>query len=60
MTSAELLAARHRLGLSQAALAERLGVGMMAVSRWERGARAIPPHLHLATAHLRCLKKKRR
>jgi transcriptional regulator with XRE-family HTH domain len=52
MTPADLTAARKRLGLSQTALADRLGVQRLAVGRWERGERAIPPFLHLAMTAL--------
>lgn len=38
LTTAELKAARHRLGLSQRAFAERLGVGVNSIKRWEAGA----------------------
>lgn len=48
MTRLELQAWRSRVGLSQAGLAALLGVNEMTVSRWERGARQIPPFLHLA------------
>jgi len=52
MTARQLAKARERLGLSQAALAERLDVHEMTVSRWERGALAIPTMAALA---VRCL-----
>ena len=39
---------RQKLGMTQAALAERLGVDVMTVSRWERGTRTPPPYLKLA------------
>ena len=38
---------RHRLGLTQAAFAERLGVSAQAVSFWERGTRT-PTGLYAA------------
>lgn len=38
--------------LSQAALAELLGVQRLAVVRWETGVRGIPPFLHLALKQL--------
>lgn len=38
-------ALRHALGLSQAALAERVGVDQSNVSRWENGA--VPDEVHL-------------
>lgn len=38
--------------MSQAGLAELLGVDVMTISRWERGIINIPPFLHLA---LRCM-----
>ena len=40
MTPAEIREGAHRLGLSQAQLADRLGLDVMTVSRWERGERA--------------------
>jgi transcriptional regulator with XRE-family HTH domain len=40
-TGADLRAARERLGLSQAALAERLGIDRVSVARMEIGTRAI-------------------
>ena len=52
MTPAELQAWRKQADLTQAALAELLGVDAMTVSRWERGKRAIPPFLHLALESL--------
>ena len=42
MTPAELKRSRLALGLSQTALAKRLGVHTMTVSRWERAFVAIP------------------
>lgn len=41
MTGPELVAARQRMGLTQDALAFRLGVHADTVSRWERGTRKI-------------------
>jgi len=43
MTPAQFRAIRERLGLSQAQLADRLGVAMNSVSRWEIGEREIHP-----------------
>ncbi len=37
--------ARHETGLSQEAVAERIGVSWMTVHRWERSQRAVPDHL---------------
>jgi transcriptional regulator with XRE-family HTH domain len=42
MTGSEMRGHREMLGLKQTELAERLGVHPMTVSRWERGAVAIP------------------
>lgn len=39
---------RRDLGLTQAAMAERLGVDTMTVSRWERGKHPIPRSVALA------------
>lgn len=36
MTGKELIALRHKLGLTQAALAEKIGVTKNSVARWER------------------------
>lgn len=41
MTGKELMAIRKRLGLTQAELAERLGVARFSISRQERGAHGI-------------------
>ncbi len=42
MTPTQFKKTRENLGLSQAALAERLGVTVHAVRKWEQGQRAIP------------------
>jgi len=48
MTGKDLKAWRKRWGLSQAALAKRLGVIRLTVTRWESGARPVPSFLPLA------------
>lgn len=48
MTPAELRSRREALGLSVAALAERLGVTRAAVYNWESGKRPMPQWLGLA------------
>lgn len=60
MTGPEILAARQSLGLSQATLADRLGVDVMTISRWERGEREPAPYLRLALQHLACKPRKRK
>jgi transcriptional regulator with XRE-family HTH domain len=60
VTPEELLARRKTLALTQAALAEKLNVDLMTVSRWECGARAVPPFLHLALDQLAALKRRKR
>jgi transcriptional regulator with XRE-family HTH domain len=52
MTPEGLKTWRKSRGYTQAALARALGVIPLTVTRWETGARQIPPFLHLA---LRCL-----
>jgi len=52
MTPENLKEWREANGYSQSGLAEALSVHIMTVSRWERGAREMPPFLHLA---LKCL-----
>jgi DNA-binding transcriptional regulator YiaG len=42
VTSDEFARIRKRLGLTQPALAARVGVHPMTVSKWERGAQPIP------------------
>lgn len=37
--------ARNETGLSQEAVAERIGISWMTVHRWERSQRAVPDHL---------------
>jgi DNA-binding transcriptional regulator YiaG len=53
MTPESLRTARQQLGLTQAWLAAELGVGRIAVTNWERGARPVPPWLPLAIDGLR-------
>lgn len=52
MKPEELKDWRRANNISQAGLAELLGIDVMSVSRWERGIINIPSFLHLA---LRCL-----
>ena len=52
MTPLEIVTVRGKLGLSQAALARELGVGVGAVSRWERGVAKPPSYLGLALTDL--------
>lgn len=52
MTPAQLRAARAAIGLSQAELAERLGVSHRQLGRWERGQWPVPPAIALAVEAL--------
>ena len=45
MDGAELVAWRQARNLTQAQLAELLGVHKITVSKWERGERATPGHI---------------
>ena len=42
VTASELRAVRGRLGLTQTALGQRLGVALRTVQSWEYGERSIP------------------
>ncbi len=53
MDAQQLIAARRALGLSQAALAQALGVDQATVSRWESGKARIPGAVELALAKLK-------
>lgn len=53
MTPAELKRLRARLGLTQAQLAERLGVDRNTVTRWEMGLRKISEPVSRLLATLR-------
>ena len=55
MTPQELKKWRKLNGYSQSQLAKVLGVASLTISRWERGARAIPVFLHLT---LKCVEKR--
>jgi DNA-binding transcriptional regulator YiaG len=48
MTPADIIAARERMGLTQARLADLLGVHTRTVCSWEQGRRHAPPFLRLA------------
>jgi DNA-binding transcriptional regulator YiaG len=48
----DIRAARKRMGVSQAGLADALGVDVMTVSRWERGVRLPARAVYLAISHL--------
>lgn len=52
MTPEELKQWREANRYSQNKLAEALSVHIMTISRWERGAREIPPFLKLALGYL--------
>lgn len=47
MNGAQLVAMRQELGLSQAALAERLGITRTTLRKYER-SEEIPPYIELA------------
>jgi len=52
MTGEELRAWRIKHDLSQAELAELLGVGQNTISRWEQGKRSVPLYLPLLLKYL--------
>jgi len=52
MSGEELRAWRIKHDLSQAELAELLGVKQSAISRWETEKHAIPPYLHIVLEYL--------
>ncbi len=58
MDADELREKRKALEMTQAQLAEALGVNIMTISRWERGLRSIPPHLPLALEAIEAKLKK--
>jgi DNA-binding transcriptional regulator YiaG len=55
MLPEELKTWRVKHSYSQSQLAKILDVSTVTISRWETGARDIPPFLHLT---LKCIKKK--
>jgi transcriptional regulator with XRE-family HTH domain len=59
MDADELREKRKALEMTQAQLAEALGVNIMTISRWERGLRSIPPHLPLALEAIEVKQKKK-
>jgi SOS-response transcriptional repressor LexA len=50
--SRQIEALRHRLGLSQTALARELNVSAMAISRWERGMQRPPANANIQLGNL--------
>ncbi len=48
MTPEELIAYRHKLGISQQTLAERWGISKRTIIRWEKGEVPIPKLVDLA------------
>lgn len=54
MTRADLKKWRQENAYDQISLASALNVHPMTVSKWETGARKIPPFLHLALEALEC------
>lgn len=50
MEPAYFVAWRKRVGLTQAELAETLGVNLSAVKKWEGGERKLPPYIGLLMA----------
>jgi DNA-binding transcriptional regulator YiaG len=52
ITAAEIRAFRAALGISQAGLAEALGMSKRGVEEWEAGRREAPAYLRLALAAL--------
>lgn len=59
MDGEELKKRREALRMTQEQFAEALTVHVMTVSRWERGERAIPPHLPLALETIERQRKKK-
>jgi transcriptional regulator with XRE-family HTH domain len=57
VTGRELKALRDRLGMTQAALAKKIKVDVMTVSRWEREVGKIP---HLVEIALKAIEKESR
>jgi DNA-binding transcriptional regulator YiaG len=56
MTAEEFATERSRLGLSQTELAERLGVHVRTIGKWERGERGIPEPVARLLATIRPVK----
>lgn len=50
MKPADLIEWRRRLGLSQAAAAEKLGCGRRSLQLWEAGTNEVPRYIGLAAA----------
>jgi DNA-binding transcriptional regulator YiaG len=58
MTADEFAAKRSHLGLSQSELAERLGVHVRTIGKWERGERGIPEPVARLLATIRPVQRK--
>ena len=58
MTGQEFRIKRNLLDLTQAELAEKLGLNPNTVSRYENGDLKIPKTVELAIEHLKCLAEK--
>lgn len=59
MDGEELKEKRQELDMTQAQLAEALGVNVTTISRWERNLRSIPPHLPLALEAIKATNKRK-
>lgn len=58
MNGEALVKMREELGLSQAALAERLGISRMTMRKYERSTDSLPSYIELAIIGIYSLRRK--